>query len=58
MSEAIETRHMFVNEEIIVSPAWSIHSGVASSSYNFIWAMAGENMSITDMDFVDIATLK
>ncbi len=59
MGEATETRHMFIaNEEAIVSPAWSIHSGVATSSYSFIWAMAGENMSFTDMDFIDITTLK
>ncbi|WP_207496725.1 5-dehydro-4-deoxy-D-glucuronate isomerase [Aridibaculum aurantiacum] len=59
MGEAEETRHMFVaNEEAIVSPAWSIHSGVATASYSFIWAMAGENLSFTDMDFIDIKTLK
>jgi 4-deoxy-L-threo-5-hexosulose-uronate ketol-isomerase len=59
MGEATETRHMFLNnEEGIVSPTWSIHSGVATASYSFIWAMAGENMDFTDMDFIDITKLK
>jgi 4-deoxy-L-threo-5-hexosulose-uronate ketol-isomerase len=59
MGEPHETRHMFLNnEEAILSPAWSIHSGVATASYSFIWAMAGENMSFTDMDPVDITSLK
>lgn len=59
MGEATETRHMFIrNEEAIISPSWSIHSGVATSSYSFIWAMAGENMSFTDMDAIDITTLR
>ena len=59
MGEGHETRHMFLNnEDAIVSPAWSIHSGVGTASYKFIWAMAGENMSFTDMDFLDITTLK
>jgi 4-deoxy-L-threo-5-hexosulose-uronate ketol-isomerase len=59
MGQPHETRHMFLNnEEAILSPAWSIHSGVATASYSFIWAMAGENMSFTDMDAIDITTLQ
>ena len=59
MGEPHETRHMFLNnEEAIVSPSWSIHSGVATAAYSFIWAMAGENISFTDMDAVNITTLK
>ena len=58
MGEPPETRHLFLNnEEAIVSPSWSIHSGVATASYSFIWAMAGENYSFTDMDSVDIKSL-
>lgn len=59
MGEPHETRHLYLNnEQGIVSPSWSIHSGVATAAYSFIWAMAGENYSFTDMDFVDIKTLK
>ncbi len=59
MGEPHETRHIFLNnEEGIVSPSWSIHSGVATASYSFIWAMAGENMSFTDMDPINIKSLQ
>jgi len=59
MGEPHETRHMFLNnEEAIVSPSWSIHSGVATAAYSCIWAMAGENSSFADMDFVNIMNLK
>jgi 4-deoxy-L-threo-5-hexosulose-uronate ketol-isomerase len=59
MGEPDETRHLFINnEEGIVSPSWSIHSGVGTAAYSFIWAMAGENMSFTDMDFINISALK
>jgi 4-deoxy-L-threo-5-hexosulose-uronate ketol-isomerase len=54
-----ETRHIFLNnEEAIISPSWSIHSGVATANYSFIWAMAGENMEFTDMDGVKIDELQ
>ena len=59
MGEPHETRHMFVNnEEGILSPAWSIHSGTATASYSFIWAMAGENKEFTDMDALPLSTLQ
>jgi 4-deoxy-L-threo-5-hexosulose-uronate ketol-isomerase len=59
MGEPQQTRHMFLsNEEGIVSPPWSIHSGTATANYSFIWAMAGENMAFTDMDPVPIQTLQ
>lgn len=58
MGEPQETRHLFLqNEEAIISPPWSIHSGVATGNYSFIWAMAGENKAFTDMDAVSLDNL-
>lgn len=59
MGEPHETRHLIVgNEEAILSPGWSIHSGAGTSSYTFIWAMAGDNVDYTDVDLVAIQDLK
>ena len=59
MGEVDETRHLVVkNEEAIISPSWSIHSGVGTSNYTFIWGMCGENQTFNDMDAVSMANLK
>ncbi|MCQ1950786.1 5-dehydro-4-deoxy-D-glucuronate isomerase [Arthrobacter sp. zg-Y859] len=58
MGEPTETRHLMVgNQSAVISPSWSIHSGVGSASYSFVWAMAGENQSFDDMDAVAITEL-
>jgi len=58
MGKPDETRHIVVrNEEAVISPSWSIHSGVGTGSYTFIWGMAGENQTFTDMDAVPMSGL-
>ena len=59
MGKPDETKHLVVdNEQAIISPSWSIHSGVGTSNYSFIWAMCGENITYTDMDMVQMDQLK
>jgi 4-deoxy-L-threo-5-hexosulose-uronate ketol-isomerase len=59
MGEPQETRHLLVGDrQAVISPPWSIHSGCGTSNYSFIWGMAGENYSYTDMDPVAIADLR
>ena len=51
MGEPQQTRHLFLhNEEIALSPNWSIHCGCGTGSYKFVWGMAGENQAFDDMD--------
>ncbi|AEE47459.1 5-dehydro-4-deoxy-D-glucuronate isomerase [Cellulomonas fimi] len=51
LGEPTETRHLLVaNHEAVIAPSWSVHSGVGTASYGFVWAMAGENQSFDDMD--------
>ncbi len=58
MGEPSETRHLVVaNEQAVISPSWSIHSGVGTKAYSFIWAMAGENQEFTDMDPAPVTEL-
>lgn len=59
MGTPSETRHLVVaDREAVISPSWSVHSGVGSASYSFVWAMAGENQSFDDMDGFAIADMR
>jgi 4-deoxy-L-threo-5-hexosulose-uronate ketol-isomerase len=59
MGEPSQTRHLVVaNEQAILSPNWSIHSGCGTSNYSFIWGMGGDNVTFTDMDPVAMADLR
>ena len=59
MGQPQETRHLLVaNHQAIISPPWSIHSGVGTAAYGFIWGMAGENYTYTDMDPAPLSELR
>ena len=59
MGQPQETRHIVVrNEQAVISPSWSLHSGVGTQAYTFIWGMVGENQVFKDMDHVPMTTLR
>jgi 4-deoxy-L-threo-5-hexosulose-uronate ketol-isomerase len=59
MGEPHATRHLVVRDrEAVLSPAWSIHCGVGTGAYRFVWAMGGDNQVFADMDVAPIATLR
>jgi 4-deoxy-L-threo-5-hexosulose-uronate ketol-isomerase len=59
MGRPDETRHMVMsNEDIAISPPWSIHSGAGTGAYTFCWVMAGDNMAFTDMDMIPMEDLR
>ena len=59
MGQPQETRHLLVhNEQAVISPSWSIHAGVGTQRYTFIWGMVGENQVFDDMDHVSVCALR
>lgn len=59
MGEPDETRHLVMRDrQAVISPSWSIHAGMGTGSYVFIWAMAGENQNFADMDAVSMGDLR
>ena len=58
MGKPEESRHLVVrNEQAVISPGWSFHSGVGTRNYTFIWGMVGENQTFTDMDAIPMEKL-
>ena len=59
LGERTETRHLVVaDRQAIISPSWSLHSGVGTAAYSFVWAMAGENQAFDDMDAAPVTDLR
>ena len=51
LGEREETRHLVVaDRQAVISPSWSLHAGVGTAAYSFVWAMAGQNQAFDDMD--------
>lgn len=58
MGQPGRTRHLWVRDgEAVISPPWSIHAGAGTGSYTFVWAMAGENNTYTDLEPVNLEEL-
>ncbi|OYO18669.1 5-dehydro-4-deoxy-D-glucuronate isomerase [Enemella dayhoffiae] len=59
MGEPEETRHVILaNEDAVISPPWSIHAGMGTAAYTFVWAMAGENTDYADCEQQPITSLR
>jgi 4-deoxy-L-threo-5-hexosulose-uronate ketol-isomerase len=59
MGEPTQTRHIVVrNEQAVINPSWSMHAGVGTKAYTFIWGMVGENQVFKDMDHIPMGALR
>jgi 4-deoxy-L-threo-5-hexosulose-uronate ketol-isomerase len=59
LGEPTDTRHVIVRDrEVVLSPSWSVHAGVGTGNYRFIWAMGGDNQTFADMDQIALADLR
>ncbi len=59
MGEPQQTRHIVMaNHDAVISAPWSVHYGCGTANYGFIWGMAGENKTFTDMDPAPVSALK
>lgn len=59
MGEPAHTRNLIVaNEQAVIAPRWSIHTGSGTARYSFVWAMAGDNRDYGDLDPVPIEDLR
>ena len=59
LGEPDNMRHVIMKDkQAVLSPLWSIHSGVGTSAYSFCWGMGGENQAFDDMDHLTINDLK
>ncbi len=58
MGTPSEPRTVFMDDgEAVFSPSWSMHSGVGTAAYRFVWSMGGENQEFDDMDGLNVADL-
>jgi 4-deoxy-L-threo-5-hexosulose-uronate ketol-isomerase len=54
-----ETRHLVIrNRQAVLSPSWSLHSGVGTKRYSFVWGMGGENQAFDDMDSIGMNQIR
>jgi len=59
MGRGQQTRHIVMqNKQAVISPSWSIHSGVGTQNYTFIWGMCGENQDFDDMQGIKTTDLR